>query len=125
MKELAHLGQVFGSPEVFVAVGSRDLQPVGLKLGGCGLGSQSHRCAFVVRPAELTNVVLPSRFLFQQVVDFVIQVADAVLTQRGILDVRDFLDQLANDLLSPLLALLDGGRLLRVAGSLLPDLGVE
>lgn len=98
-----------------------------LELGSIHLGRlcKGESSALVIRSSKLPDPVLPVRLIFQELIDLVIEVSDTVLTQGGILDVRDLPYKLTDDSFSPLFTVLHVITVLRVMRPSLPLLGVE
>merc|ERR1719328_211371 len=76
-------------------------------------------------PSELLDSVLPMLLLPQQLVDVIIEISDAELSQTRVLDGGDRLGDLADDLVSPSLRLLDIVTLTGQEGSPLRLLGAS
>ena len=88
--------QFFRRPEILVAPVSRHLLSLVVQ--------HARARPLVVRPPQLLDLILPVALLAQQLVDFVVEVADPELAETGVLDLGHLFRDLANNLGAPFLA---------------------
>ncbi|WVY90307.1 hypothetical protein V8G54_035821, partial [Vigna mungo] len=103
LEELLDSGKLLRRAEVAVARAAAarigDVDNVAVKVRHFG------RVLSVIGPAELHNSSLPMRLLPNELVDLVVEVAQAVFTQTLVLNLRHLPPDLAHDLLAPLVGL--------------------